>query len=1012
VVVFRRLILIAGLVLAVAAPSLAQARLTGADLAGTVTDQTGSFVPGCTIAVTNLDTNVSRTVITDARGEYRVPALPLASYAITATLAGFKTQTREGVDVSLGQAIRVDFTLLVGAASETVTVDAIAPIVSPTRTEISAVINQHQIDSLPINLRNFIGFALITPGVNADRTPLQGAAATSGLSFTGQRGRSNNVMVDGLDNNDPVLGSVRATFSQQAVREFQVLVDSYSAEFGKASGGVVNIVTKSGTNVMRGDAFFYFRDKLLNARKYFDKFDLFGNPTSIEKPPFSQRQWGGTFGGPVEKNKTFAFLSFERSVVQDTRFVAIDPAAADVLNRAGFPVELGNVPLAVSNTSVFGKFDHHWTASRALAVRANYADVNQEGIDDYGGIVARSRGTVLLRKDWSISAAETDVLSNRWINELRGQFAYEDLNVRALDPLCNGACDTVDEGGPTLEVTGVAAVGRQRISPVARLNKRVQLLDTVSYFSGAHHIKFGGEFNYLMFPSEGNLLPANVSGRYFFSPIPALGVTSSLDALKKGIPAGYAQGYGNPHYPDERYHDLSLFAQDQWTRGRLVIKPGVRYQVQYFQSGVFEASDVGGGTIRFPLPSDYNNIAPRVGVSYDVTGKARTIVHGSYGLFYDNILLVVENPARVLNGRSDGLRTLFLPPPLASIAWNAPGHRLTEAQGMALLGGSYVSAVLVPDPALKTPFTHQTSVGVDQSLTRDLSLSVNAIYVRGFNLTGTLEYNPVLPATLGPSRRPNDVPCTPTSTTCVNGGVPGTSTSVIQFTSFGESWYRGLTVGLTKRMSRKHQYLVSYTLSKAEDTSTDYQSSFIVQTSGAGRNPRDQYGLPVGFDPRSERGPATHDQRHRLVVSGVYQLPWHLQLSGIITAGSGRPFTPLAGADLNGDGNGGQFPPDRARRNPADEATSVGRNSETTAGQLTVDLRASRTFKIGQRTTLETLIEAFNLFNRVNFIEDTNQSSFVIFGSGAFPSNPLPAYGRYTLSMPPRQVQLAARFNF
>jgi hypothetical protein len=170
VVVFRRLILIAGLILAAPATSVAQARLTGADLAGTVTDQTGSFVPGCTITVTNLDTNVSRTVTTDARGDYSVPALPLATYTITATLAGFKTQTREGVDVLLGQAIRVDFTLVVGAESETVTVDAIAPIVSPTRTEISAVINQHQIDSLPINVRNFIGFALITPGVNADRT--------------------------------------------------------------------------------------------------------------------------------------------------------------------------------------------------------------------------------------------------------------------------------------------------------------------------------------------------------------------------------------------------------------------------------------------------------------------------------------------------------------------------------------------------------------------------------------------------------------------------------------------------------------------------------------------------------------------------------------------------------------------------------------------------------------------------------------------------------------------------
>ena len=205
---------------------------------------------------------------------------------------------------------------------------------------------------------------------------------------------------------------------------------------------------------------------------------------------------------------------------------------------------------------------------------------------------------------------------------------------------------------------------------------------------------------------------------------------------------------------------------------------------------------------------------------------------------------------------------------------------------------------------------------------------------------------------------------------------------------------------------------MAYTLSKAEDSSTDYQSSFIVQNSGAGRNPSDRYGLPLGFDPRSERGPSTQDQRHRLVVSGVYEMPWNLQLSGIISAGSGRPFTPLAGADLNGDGNAGQFPPDRARRNPADEGTSVGRNSETTVGQLTVDVRVSRKFKVGLRARLETVVEAFNLFDRANFIEDTNQSSFVIFGTGSFPSTPLPAYGRYTLTLPPRQVQLAARVSF
>jgi len=987
--------------------------MTGADLVGTVSDQASATIAGCTISVTNIETGIAREVTTDASGRYTVPSLTPGAYLVTAAFTGFRPQTRARVELPLGQIITVDFTLVLVTSAEPVTVAASSVLVSPSRTEVSTVINQQQIDSLPIEGRNFIGFSLLAPGVSNDRTPLQGAASTSGISFTGQRGRSNNVMVDGLDNNDPVVGAVRASLSQDAVREFQVLVNSYSAEFGKASGGVVNIVTKSGSNTLHGGAFFYFRDDALNAKKYFDRFDIFGNPITSDKPPFAQRQWGGTFGGPVRKARTFFFGSLERADIEDSRFVTIDEAAVAVLNHAGFPVVRGNVPLEARNTQLLGKVDHHWSASRLLTLRGHYADIEREGIDDFGGVVARSRGTVQLRTDWALSAFENDVLSNRWINELRGQYAGEDQHVNALDPLCGGPCTRVDQGGPSLEVTGVAAVGRQRITPQIRLVHRVQAADTVSYFNGANQLKFGIDYNYLLFPSEGNVLPGNIGGRYFFSPIPPLGITSALDGLEKGVPAAYAQGYGNPNFPEERYQDASVFVQEEWKLRRFVIRPGVRYQTQFWQPATYSASDVAGTTINFPLKSDRNNVAPRLGVSYDVTGKARAIAHASYGMFYDNIMMSVENAGRVLNGRSDGLRTLALPAPLASIAWNAPGHRLSEAEAAALLGGSYVSAVLVADPVLRNPFTHQTSAGADIALGSVGSVSANFLYVRGFNQTGTLDYNPILPLTLGPGRRPNDVPCSAhPSAPCVNGGIPGTSTSVIQFTSFGESWYKGVAVALTNRFSHNNQFQISYTLSKAEDTSTDYQSSFIAQNSGYGRNPDDPFGLPLGFDPRSERGPASHDQRHRLVISGIYTLAWQMQVSGILVAASGRPFTPLAGADLNGDGNGGQFPPDRARRNPLDESTSVGRNTGTTAAQVNIDVRISKKFNFVGRASLEALVETFNLLNRANFVEETNQSSFAIFGTGAFPSQPLPAYGRYTLTLPPRQVQLAARLTF
>jgi hypothetical protein len=398
-------------------------------------------------------------------------------------------------------------------------------------------------------------------------------------------------------------------------------------------------------------------------------------------------------------------------------------------------------------------------------------------------------------------------------------------------------------------------------------------------------------------------------------------------------------------------------------------------------------------------------------VSYDVTGTGRTIAHGSYGLFYDNMIMIVENAGRLATGGA--ARAIVVAAPLAAAAWSAPGHRLSEQDATALVGGSYASVVSGPSPSMETSFAHQAAVGIDQELAHDLAVAVNVVYLRGNSFPGTLDYNPLLPARLGAGRRPNDLPCSRApAAPCVNGGVPGSSASVIQFTSFGESWYRGLTVELRKRLSHRHQFTASYTLSKAEDTSTDFQTAFLPQNNGYGRDPADRDGLPLGFDPRLERGPSTHDQRHRFVLSGVYEMPWRLQLAGIVTAGSGRPFTPLAGADLNSDGNGGQFPPDRARRDPADESTSVGRNSETTVGYASVDARVSRRFVLGRWGAVDTMLEAFNLFDRVNFIEDTNQSSFVIFGSGAYPSNPLPAYGHYTLTASPRQLQVAARLIF
>ncbi len=394
------------------------------------------------------------------------------------------------------------------------------------------------------------------------------------------------------------------------------------------------------------------------------------------------------------------------------------------------------------------------------------------------------------------------------------------------------------------------------------------------------------------------------------------------------------------------------------------------------------------------MPSDNNNWAPRIAASWDVTGDRRTSLHGAFGLYFDQTLTALPSVTDLLDG-DDHVRTLVRQFPTSTPAWNAPGRQLPESAA-----GTFTSLKFLLDPSLETPYARHASIGVDRELPWEMALSVNAVYARGFDQVGTIDYNPIVTA-LGPGRRPEDI-----------NGVRDTSASILQMTTFGETWYQGLTASLSRRYANRFQLMVSYTLSKAEDTSTDFQSAFIPQQNGRGRNPNEVDGLPIDFDPRSERGPSVQDQRHRFVMSGVVTVAGDIQLSSIITVASGRPYNILAGQDLNGDGNGGAFAPDRARRDPASEASSVGRNSGTMPSQAIVDLRVSRRFSFGMPVTVEPIFEVFNLFNRTNFIETNNLSPAFIWGVGPYPTTPLPAFGHFTQAGPPRQIQLAVKVSF
>jgi hypothetical protein len=974
----------------------AQARVTGADLEGVLRDDTGAMLAGANVTATNMETGVARETASDVKGRYVLAALPPGVYRVSAELFGFGGQTRENVTLLLGQVARVDFALRLAGVAETITVTESAPVLDARRTAIAYVVGSQQIRNLPINGRNFISFSLITPGITSDRSA-NGVTATSGLSFTGQSPRSNNVMVDGFDNNDAAVGGVRGIFSQDAIREFQVLTGSYSAEFGNASGGIVNLVTHSGTNDLHGEAFAYFRDDKLNAKEYFKRYDVFGNPVDLEKAPFRQWQWGGSLGGPLRNGRTFFFLAFEKSQTDAHNYVNIDPGVAQTLAAKGFPVELGDVPYEVGATHFLAKFNHQWTPRSTLVVRANVSDSHDENAEPWGGLTARSAGGEQLRKDWFISASQTDVLSDRWLNETRIQVSRADQTVESLDPTCDGRCDSMDEGGPSISLPGIATAGRVYYTPQPRLHNRMQVTDTVSYFGGNHLLKAGVDFEYS--DTRKGAYPAYFSGVYIFAPLPgfvlgALGLPpraeplSLMEAFNLGLPGGYVQGYGDP-WTEYVHREVSAFVQDEWRiTPRLTLKTGLRYQRQLWPAQQFDVSSIGGTRLVYPFPQDKNNFGPRVAVSFDPRGDGRTSLHASYGLFHADHITGVPGVARLVNG-TDGVRLYTRYFPDTIMPWYTPGHHAPEPAG-------YPSVVITMDPGLKTPIAHQVAFGFDHSVGADFVLTANAVSVRGHHQLGILDYNPFVPA-LGPNRRPNDV-----------GGVPGTSASIYQYSSFGENWYRGLAVSLSKRFSHGFEFLASYTLSKAEDNSTDF---FIFPDDmGAGRNPAEVNGLPLGFDPASERGPSYNDQRHRFVLSGLVQLPWSLRSSAILSAASGRPYTPVAGVDVNGNGESSA---DRARRDPADAASRVGRHSETTRGQFAVDVRLSRLFRIGPQASVELIGEVFNVFNNTNFTDVNN-----VFGPGAFPNQPATdasgrvTYGLYNQALAPRQVQFALKVGF
>jgi outer membrane receptor protein involved in Fe transport len=971
------------LALAWPAAARAQSQAAGGTIEGTVTDQSGAVLPGVVVTIRNQGTGAVRETATDPTGIYRAPLLPVGTYEIAAALPGFTTTRRPGQTLSIGQVLTVDMGLAVSGAQEEVTVTAEAPVVEVARTHQASTVGERAVANLPVNGRNFIDFALTTPGVTRD-------VRLGDISFAGQRGTLNSLVIDGADNNNTFFGqslgrtgSGRAPyqFSQDAVLEFQVNRNAYSAEYGRAGGAVINVVTKSGSNEFHGSAFEFYRDKRLNANSYANKITA---PVR-ERSPYHFDQFGGSLGGPIVKDKAFFFASYDgqRNTIPNEISLATNLAGLIIPTDADTTAGLQSLGARSSNweraqnQDVFlAKVDYQLNARHRLTMRYNHQNFTGQGFESSGSTIAFEHSGDSLVRTRTLNASLTSVLRSNLFNEVRAQYArdQEPGTANTADPEA-----TIRQGGRTILV-----IGRNFFSPRETTIKRFQVADTVTWIRGRHAFKVGADVNR---DSILNFFPGNFSGSYTFD---------TLAQFNRGQASRYVQAFAGPGTTGPETEpditEFAFFVQDEWKlRKDITLSLGARYDIQSFAQPAVRNPDAqlaAAGIDTSVLETDKDNFAPRLGLAW--TPNPRTVLRAGYGLFYGRTPSIMVGTAHSNNGINVQTITLTgaavprYPAILSSIPTGVTPPRPT---------------IFVFEPGYENPEVHQASLGAEYGLNDDIAVAASYLYVAGRNLQRSIDVNVPRPTAVS-------VPVQGGGSVTIQqflGARPFTSFDrIIQFQSSAESTYNGLTLEVRKRFRGKLQASLAYTLGKVEDTKPD--ATAVVP---GGSDDAKFASNPADFD--ADRAPGDNDQRHRLVFSGYWDLAYWKGSGGlakavldgwafswIASASSGQPYSEVITNDVNLDGN---------TRNDIVPGT---RNIHVPPGIYNVDARVSRRIPLGPKVRLELIGEAFNLLNSTNIVLERNGR--YTFANGVLA--PQASFGTDLSALDARIVQLAAKVTF
>jgi outer membrane receptor protein involved in Fe transport len=999
-----RLILLCVALVFASAIAFAQSQASTGDIEGRVLDPQGAAIPNATVTAKNDQTGLEKTTTTDSEGNYRIILLPPGTYTVNASgVQGFQKTTLQNVPVTVGGNTPLDINLsLSGVDTVAINVLAEGQVVETARTSVATTINQRSIDNLPINGRNFQDFATLSPGVVRD--PRGGD-----LSVGGQRGTLNSLQVDGVDNNNTFFGQALGRggvrppyqFSEESVQEFQVNQNGFSAEFGRAGGAVINVVTKSGTNEFHGGAFEYFRDEALNSNDPVTKANESRRGQPNKRPPFRINQFGGRLGGPIKHDKAFFFFTYDgqRSNV---------PQPLDVPNLSTAPAAAQSILLPKLDTyqvgrdqDVFlGKADIAVNQQNQLSLRYNHQGFTGVNNENNGTLSAEEHSGDSLVKSDTLSGTLTSTLTRSVVNEFRFQLARDKEPGLANSDQPEAVINT---GGGNLNI------GRNNFSPRETTIKRVQFIDNVSYLRGRHSWKFGLDFN---FDRIFNFFPGLFSGSYTFP---------SYTAFANNQPSAYTQNFaganttGGTTMPN--LHEYAFYAQDDVrVSPKLTLNLGLRYDYEGLACPPVQNTDpllLANGIDTARCPKDKNNFGPRFGFSYAF--NERTVVRGGFGIYYGRTPAIILGTVHSQNGI------------------NVTGVNLNAAQ-ITAAGLTYPNILTAPPagtsanpnlfvfaPDFVNPYVEQGRIGVEREVVKNLSLSATYLYYHGIHLTRTRDIN-LFPPTAFPRTGPDGVTYTflrfssarPISRT---SGVSYNRISI--FESAARSVYNGLAIQATQRFTRGFQFIAAYTLSKALDDRPD--QTIVVVGADDAKIVENQ------LNPAADYARSDTDIRHRFVFSPIYEwgtIHWsdnefiralfdNYTLSGIVQLQSGTPYSALVGGDPNNDGN---------RSN--DRLPGTVRNQFTTPAVYQFDARIQRAIPIREQMRVRLILEAFNIFNRSNVATVNNiffnysggangvltaPSFITAFGTPrSFQS---PASGTTTFVIP-RQLQLAIKFDF